>query len=110
MNNSSLCSGCRRRCGLNSIDESARDDGLHVEKNSSFEGLGLMASKIYGLPLVFLLAILLFNEQVLPLGAFGVLFIVFLFLPLIVFWTSRNVGKQVAAKSVKLKIDINFVS
>ena len=99
--NSNACFGCHLRCGVNKVKRENAD--LALQNEAEFDGLALIISKIYGLPMVCLLGVISFDHMVFSLEPIAVLFVLVIFLPVIMYMASRRIDQQLVARGLKLE-------
>ena len=88
------CEGCILRCGI-------RQERLRLIDTSAdltSEGLMTVVTKVYGLPLLVLLTVLLLESAVASIGSIGLLFILLSILPASIFLMARWARKDISRK------------
>ena len=88
------CQGCSLRCGI-------RQERLRLIETSAdwtSEDLMTVVTKIYGLPLVVLLTVLLLESVVVSIGSIGLLFVLLSILPASMFLMARWARKDILRK------------
>ncbi len=88
------CEGCSLRCGV-------RQESLRlIETSADLTSGDLMTvvTKVYGLPLMVLLTVLLFESVVVSIGSIGLLFILLSILPASIFLMARWAREDILRK------------
>ncbi len=88
------CEGCSLRCGF-------RQERLRLIETSAdltSEDLMAVVTKVYGLPLMVLLTVLLLESVVVSIGSIGLLFILLSILPASIFLMARWAREDILRK------------
>ena len=88
------CEGCSMRCGIR------RERLLLIETSADLtsEDLMIVVTKVYGLPLMVLLTVLVLESVVVSIGSMGLLFILLSILPASMFLMARWARKDILRK------------